>query len=62
MYFHVLGPNFILVKAAVIFSSLLPLNIQKSPNLKEVPSKFERALSKAADNIDDRAGDSRSVT
>lgn len=51
-----LGPNFVLVKAAVTFSSLLPLNIQKSPNLKEVPSKFERALSKAADNIDDRAG------
>lgn len=62
MYFHVLGPNFILVKAAVRFSSLLPLNIQKSPNLKEAPSRFESALSKGADNIDDRAGDSRSVT
>lgn len=51
-----LGPNFILIKAAVTFSSLLPLNIQKSPNLKEVPPRFESALSKASDNIDDRVG------
>lgn len=58
--FHVLGPNFILIKAAVTFSSLLPLNIQKSSKFKR--SAFQSALSQASDNIDDRAGDSHSET